>query len=113
MKVLALISQDKELKQLCDAIEARDKLIHERMDFLKRQAEKAIEAAVASKDFTIAKEIQDLIDFRFEQDRGEGVIQEDEQGNRALVFPDGTFEELPPEETEDDAPLGKRSRIQQ
>jgi len=42
MKVLALISSDPKLQQVCSYIEKRERNIHERIHFFRKQAEEAV-----------------------------------------------------------------------
>ena len=92
--------------------EANKRLLKNALKIAERAANRGIDRAVQAKDFKAAAEIQESLDFILEdlptapaqQDataapqapaqRQGGQVMVDADGNRAMVFPDGTFEEL-------------------
>jgi hypothetical protein len=88
---------------------ANKRLLQNALRIAERSAKRGIDRAVKAKDFDTAADIQASLDFVLsdideeeaapaapapQEDRGEGQIMIDANGNRARVFADGTFEEL-------------------
>ena len=77
---------------------ANKRLLQNALKIAERAANRGIDRAVEAKDFKTAAEIQEALDFVLEEveqpTKQGGQIMIDAQGNRARVFPDGTFEEL-------------------
>lgn len=81
---------------------ANRRLVSQALQIAEAAANRAIDDAIDAGDIRTAEEIQSLLDLELEtgpaeaaQNEDVGVIMIDANGNRARVFKDGTFEELP------------------
>lgn len=79
---------------------ANRRLINQALQIAENAAERAADDALAAGDTRTFEEIQGLLDFRIQDEaptqgrRQGGQLMIDANGNRAMVYPDGTFEEL-------------------
>jgi len=78
--------------------ETNRRLINQSLDIAMKSAEQAMKVAGEAGDYQTAQMIKDVLEFKSEEPQNQskdgGKLYIDGNGNKAIVYPDGSFEEI-------------------